>query len=55
VAFASEIEAMATASVVQWVRAINEKHCVFNIVFLTQFTEKRVSDNVLSRRFKLCM
>jgi len=35
VAFVSEIEAVAAAGVVQWVRAIDEKHCVVDVVFLS--------------------
>jgi len=46
VAFVSAIEAVVTASVVQRFRTINEKYRVINVVFLTQFTEERVSDNV---------
>jgi len=36
-------------------RSINEKHGVVDIVFLAEFHEKRVSDTIVCRRFKLCM
>jgi hypothetical protein len=55
VTFVSEIEAVASAGVAEWFRSIDEKHGVVNVVFLAQFVEERVSGNVGSRRFKLCV
>jgi hypothetical protein len=43
VALTSEIEAVATASVVQRVRTVDQKHSVVNVVFLSQFTKERYS------------
>jgi hypothetical protein len=54
-AFISEIEAVATAGIVQRFRTIDEKHSVVNVVFLSQFTEERVRNNVRPRCFKLYM
>ena len=53
--FVSEIEAVAATRLIQWCRATDEKHRVVNVVFLARFVEERVSDNVRSRRFKLCI
>ena len=36
-------------------RSVNEKHGVVDVVFLAEFREKRVSDTIVCRRFKLCM
>lgn len=33
-------------------RAIDEKHCIVDAVFLAEFSEERVSENEGSRRFK---
>ena len=35
--------------------AIDKKHGVFNVVFLAEFSEECVCENVHSRRFKLFM
>jgi hypothetical protein len=55
VVFVSEIEAAASAGIAEWCRSIDEKHCVINVVFFAQSAEERVSGNVCSRWFKLCM
>jgi len=53
--FVSEIEAVSLASVFQWDGAIDEKQGVVDIAFLAEFAEERVSNDLSSRRFKLCM
>jgi len=53
--FVSEIEAVPTAGVFQRVRAVDEKHRVVNIVFLAEFGNERVGENVCSGWFKLCV
>jgi len=42
VAFVSEIEAVSATSIVQWGRAIDEKHRVVDVVFLTQLDQHGV-------------
>jgi hypothetical protein len=44
--FVSEIETMSLTGVVQWCSTIDEKHSVFNVVFLAEFGKERVSENV---------
>jgi len=51
----SEIEAVALTRSLQRVRSIDEKHGVGDVVFLGEFSKKRMSENLRSRRFKLCM
>ena len=53
--FVLEIEAVAVTGVVEWCRAIDEKHGVLNVVFLLEFSEERMSDHVRSGRFMLYM
>lgn len=53
--FEVEIEAVATARFIQRSCAIDEKHSIIDVAFLTGATEERVSDNVLSGRLKLCV
>jgi hypothetical protein len=53
--FISEIEAVSLTGVFQRCSAIDEKHSVFNVVFLAEFGKERVSENVCSGRFKLCV
>jgi hypothetical protein len=48
----SELEATSTAGVFQRRRAIDEKHGVIAIVFLTQFREEAVCENLGSGRFE---
>ncbi len=51
----SETEAVALTRILQRVRPIDEKHGVFDVVFLGELHEKRMSENLRSRRFKLSM
>ena len=53
--FISEIESVSLTGVFQRCGTIDEKHGVVDGVFLAEFGEKRVSDDVGSRRLKLCM
>jgi hypothetical protein len=46
---------MSLTGVFQWCGTINEKHSVFNVMFLAEFGNNRVSENVCSGRFKLCV
>ena len=49
VAFVSEIEAVTAAGVFQRVRAIDEKHGVVYVVFLTKLSKGRVSNYLVCR------
>ena len=53
--FVSEIEAMPVASFLQWGGVIDEKHGVFDVVFLAEFAEKDLCESVCSGRFELCV
>jgi hypothetical protein len=55
VALVSEIGAASLAGVFQRGRAIDEKHGVVGGVFLAEFSEERMSENVGSCRLKLCV
>ncbi|SDG30331.1 hypothetical protein SAMN05216218_1231, partial [Halorientalis regularis] len=52
-AFVSEIEAVSLAGVFQRCCAIDEKHGIVHVVFLTKFAKERVGESVRSHRFKL--
>jgi len=46
---------MSLTGVFQRCSTIDEKHSVSNVVFLAEFGKERVSENVCSGRFKLCV
>ncbi len=49
------METVSLARVVQCFVAVNEKHGVVDVVFLTQFRDKRTGGYFGSRRFKPCV
>ncbi len=53
--FVSEIEAVSMAGVFQRCGAIDEEDGVIDIMFLAEFGEGCVGENVCSGWFKLCM
>jgi len=53
--FISETEVVTTTGVFRRVRAVNKKHSVIDVVFLAEFSNERMSDYVVRRRFKLCV
>jgi hypothetical protein len=50
--FVSEIEAVAVTGVFQRVRAVDEKHGVFYVVFLGEFGKDRLSEYSACGRLK---
>ena len=53
--FISEIEAVTTAGVFQRVRAVDEKHRSWNVVFLTEFGKECLSNYAVRGGLKPCI
>lgn len=54
-AFVSEIEVVSVTSVIQLFVVINEKHGIFDCMFLVWFGKERASDSLHSGRLEPCM